>query len=53
MRLSMDLASGTAGVMLALGAALHDEPVQLPFLASSQEIRVAAGDHHLLVAERG
>ncbi|MDQ3675218.1 MAG: class III lanthionine synthetase LanKC [Actinomycetota bacterium] len=32
MRLSMDLASGTAGVMLALGSALHDEPVHLPFL---------------------
>jgi class III lanthionine synthetase len=31
-RLSMDLATGTAGVLLALGAALHDEPVQLPFL---------------------
>jgi class III lanthionine synthetase len=32
LRLSMDLASGTAGVMLALGAALHDRPVHLPFL---------------------
>ena len=32
LRLSMDLATGTAGVLLALGAALHDEPVQLPFL---------------------
>jgi tRNA A-37 threonylcarbamoyl transferase component Bud32 len=32
MRLSMDLSSGNAGVMLALGAALHDEPVHLPFL---------------------
>jgi hypothetical protein len=32
MRLSMDLASGTAGVLLALGAALHGEPVHLPFL---------------------
>jgi hypothetical protein len=27
LRLSMDLATGTAGVLLALGAALHDEPV--------------------------
>lgn len=34
MRLSMDLASGTAGVLLALAAALHDEPVNLPFLAA-------------------
>ncbi|MEU2793189.1 class III lanthionine synthetase LanKC [Streptomyces sp. NPDC007100] len=32
MRLSMDLATGTAGCLLALGAALHDRPVQLPFL---------------------
>lgn len=32
LRLSMDLATGTAGVLLALGAALHDEPVHLPFL---------------------
>ncbi len=29
-RLSMDLATGTAGVLLALGAALHDEPVYAP-----------------------
>ena len=34
LRLSMDLATGTAGVLLALGAALHDAPVQLPFLAA-------------------
>lgn len=32
LRLSMDLATGSAGVLLALGAALHDEPVHLPFL---------------------
>jgi hypothetical protein len=32
MRLSMDLATGTAGVLLALGAALDDRPVHLPFL---------------------
>lgn len=32
MRLSMDLATGTAGVLLALGTALHDRPVFLPFL---------------------
>jgi tRNA A-37 threonylcarbamoyl transferase component Bud32 len=32
LRLSMDLATGTAGVLLALGGALHDEPVGLPFL---------------------
>jgi serine/threonine protein kinase len=33
LRLSMDLATGSAGVLLAVGAALHDEPVDLPFLA--------------------
>jgi hypothetical protein len=32
LRLSMDLATGSAGVLLALGAALHDHPVHLPFL---------------------
>ncbi|MDK1474910.1 class III lanthionine synthetase LanKC [Streptomyces sp. 549] len=32
MRLSMDLATGTAGCLLALGSALHDAPVHLPFL---------------------
>jgi Lanthionine synthetase C-like protein len=32
LRLSMDLATGSAGVLLALGAALHDDPVHLPFL---------------------
>jgi hypothetical protein len=32
LRLSMDLATGSAGVLLALGAALHDRPVDLPFL---------------------
>jgi hypothetical protein len=32
LRLSMDLATGAAGVLLALGTALHDGPVGLPFL---------------------
>jgi predicted Ser/Thr protein kinase len=35
LRLSMDLATGTAGVLLALGAALHDQPVHAPLLAPS------------------
>jgi hypothetical protein len=35
MRLSMDLASGTAGVMLAVGAALGEERARLPFLGST------------------
>jgi tRNA A-37 threonylcarbamoyl transferase component Bud32 len=33
LRLSMDLATGTAGVLLALGAALAESPPHLPFLA--------------------
>lgn len=32
LRLSMDLGTGTAGVLLALGAALGDEPVGLPLI---------------------
>lgn len=31
LRLSMDFATGTAGVLFALGTALHDVPVSLPF----------------------
>lgn len=36
LRLSMDLATGTAGVLLALGAALHDAPVHAPLLAPTR-----------------
>lgn len=36
LRLSMDLATGSAGVLLALGAALHDERVQLPLFGPAQ-----------------
>lgn len=32
MRLSMDLNTGTAGCLLALGAALGEQPAALPFL---------------------
>jgi serine/threonine protein kinase len=32
LRLSTDLATGSAGILLALGAALHDGPAHLPFL---------------------
>ncbi|MEJ7725903.1 MAG: class III lanthionine synthetase LanKC, partial [Actinomycetes bacterium] len=35
LRLSMDLATGTAGVLLAVGAAMHDQRVHLPFLGPS------------------
>lgn len=38
LRLSMDLATGTAGVLLAAGAALHSEPVSLPFLAPTMSV---------------
>jgi hypothetical protein len=36
LRLSMDLATGTAGVLLALGAVLHDRPVHLPLLTGTR-----------------
>ena len=36
LRMSMDLGTGTAGVLLAFGAALHDRPVHLPFLAAPE-----------------
>ncbi|MBA3524531.1 MAG: lanthionine synthetase C family protein, partial [Geodermatophilaceae bacterium] len=39
LRLSMDLATGTAGVLLALGAAWHDEPVELPLTGPAQRDR--------------
>jgi hypothetical protein len=39
LRLSMDLATGSAGVLLALGAALHDEPVHLPLLGAGADDR--------------
>jgi hypothetical protein len=38
LRLSMDLASGAAGVLLALGAAVHDHPVGLPFLCEPRQL---------------
>ena len=43
LRLSMDLASGTAGVLLALGAALHDSPIELPFLGPHLRTEEHAG----------
>lgn len=36
LRLSMDLATGTAGVLLALGSALHERPVHAPLLAPTR-----------------
>lgn len=37
LRLSMDLATGTAGVLLALGAALHDAPAPAPLLTMNRD----------------
>lgn len=52
LRLSMDLATGTAGVLLGLGAALHSEPVHLPFLAALPDQRRATTCPQPLAAER-
>lgn len=38
LRLSMDLATGTAGVLLALGAAFSGSPVHLPFLGPAGRV---------------
>ncbi|MEV4061207.1 class III lanthionine synthetase LanKC [Nonomuraea dietziae] len=50
LRLSMDLATGTAGVLFAVAAALHDEPVTLPFMRSSA---AGAQPHLTLLDQRG
>ncbi len=42
LRLSMDLATGTAGVLLALGSALHSEPVCAPLLGSARATQTPA-----------
>ena len=52
LRLSMDLASGTAGVLLACGAALHDDPVHLPFLGPSPAGRVVHAGQSRPTSER-
>ncbi|KNB53719.1 class III lanthionine synthetase LanKC [Streptomyces caatingaensis] len=43
MRLSMDLATGTAGCLLALGAALGGRPAHLPFLPPLRGVPAPAG----------
>lgn len=43
-RLSCDLSTGTAGVLLALGAALADTPVDLPFLRARTHRPAGAAD---------
>ena len=52
LRLSMDLATGTAGVLLGLGCALHDEPVHLPFLAPVTQTRRAPVPGELALERR-
>jgi hypothetical protein len=52
LRLSMDLGTGTAGVLLGLGSALHDEPVHLPFLAAPRADG-ARTDHDLVLMTEG
>jgi tRNA A-37 threonylcarbamoyl transferase component Bud32 len=52
LRLSMDLGSGTAGVLLALGAALHDRPVHLPFLGAVHPDSGRAEPDLILMTER-
>jgi hypothetical protein len=53
LRLSMDLGTGTAGVLLALGAALHDSPVHLPFLtAPERPARTLVGSGTIRSARR-
>lgn len=42
LRLSMDMATGAAGVLLALGAALHDQPVAPPLLHTGRRVGGAA-----------
>jgi hypothetical protein len=39
LRLSMDLATGTAGVLLAVGAACHEDSARLPLLAPTARTR--------------
>jgi predicted Ser/Thr protein kinase len=46
LRLSMDLATGNAGVLFAVGTALHSEPVHLPFLTPPQSDPAEAGSSH-------
>lgn len=43
-RLSTDLATGSAGVLLALGAVMHDSPVHLPFFGSVRSPHTAENE---------
>ncbi|WP_218125615.1 class III lanthionine synthetase LanKC [Sinosporangium album] len=46
LRLSMDLATGTSGVLLAVGAALGEKAATLPFLAPSATAEQLRGNNH-------
>ncbi len=52
LRLSMDLATGTAGVLLGLGAALHGTPVHLPFLGAVHPDAARTDPDLILMTER-
>jgi len=52
LRLSMDLGTGTAGILLALGAALHDQLVHLPFLGPVHQ-HTAQTDSDLILMTEG
>jgi hypothetical protein len=53
LRLSMDLATGTAGVLLAVASARSDRPVTLPFLAPWTPFPAAATEPRLPRAREG
>jgi hypothetical protein len=52
LRLSMDLATGSPGVLLALGAALHGSPVHLPFLGALHPDAAPTDPDLILMTER-
>lgn len=47
MRLSMDLATGGAGVLLALGSAFHSRPTGLPFLTRDLNVHDTPRPHRV------
>ena len=53
LRLSTDLSTGAAGILLAMGAASHDAGVHLPFLTSNFTKPVASVSDGVLIEERG
>ncbi len=49
LRLSMDLATGSAGVLLALGAAFGEKPAHLPFLDPLWAVERASQEPELVL----